>query len=101
MAQLAIETAEGWWRQHPLNQAGTVAAQASMTLIKPYAQREPLNTVAIAAGATVLLLVLKPWRLLFRPKVILSAVGGIALYALKTKSPNDWLSAVLPSRASR
>lgn len=98
VASLVLEAAQGWWRHHPLNQAGTVAAQASLTVIKPYAKKKPLNTFAIAAGATVLLLVLKPWRLLLRPRVILSAVTGIAMYALKTKSPRDWLSAVLPPR---
>ena len=98
VASLVLEAAQGWWRHHPLNKAGTVAAQASLTVIKPYAKKEPLITFAIAAGATVLLLVLKPWRLLLRPRFILSAVTGTALYALKTKSPRDWLSAVLPPR---
>ena len=99
MAALAIEAAEGWWRQHPLNKVGTVAAKASMPVVKAYAKKEPLYTVAIAAGVTVLVLLLKPWRLLFRPKLILSAATGIALYALKNRSSRDWVSAFFPSRS--
>ncbi|NUZ05076.1 hypothetical protein [Piscinibacter koreensis] len=69
-ASLLMATLERWWRRHPLHDAVVVAAEASRNAIVPYAQRNPNQLVLGSVALGAVLVILRPWRLLFRRRML-------------------------------
>ena len=86
---LVLDTAKSWWLDH--RHTAQTVGRASQALVRPIAKRHPAGLVgsALAAGAVVVLL--RPWRLLLRPKILMGAASLIAAQAVKRRSPTSWV----------
>ena len=69
-AGIVVEAVRGWWSQHPLHLATLVAADATRTLVRPFARRNPFVLVAGAVAVGGLIFWLKPWRGFLRPALL-------------------------------
>ena len=75
-ANLVLETAQGWLHHHRDTVEG--ADRACRTLLKPVARQYPMSLLIGAAAAGAGLLLLRPWRLLFRAKVFFALASVLA-----------------------
>ena len=71
---LAIDSARSWWEAHPLHTAATVVAATSGPVLAPIARRNPKGVLLTAFGLGAVLVLIKPWRILLRPSVLISTV---------------------------
>ena len=95
---LVVDTAKSWWHEH--RETAQTAGQASQALVTPIAQRHPQSLVGAAAAFGALLVLLRPWRLLLRRKVVFGAASLVASQAMRSRSPGEWLQ-MLTKPASR
>jgi hypothetical protein len=90
MATALLEGLAAWWRKHPLHRAGNAAAAASSELLGPIARRNPGAVLLIAVGSGILLACARPWRLLFRPATLFSAIAQIGRLSTRGPSAKAW-----------
>ena len=90
---IVLDTAKGWWQDH--GAAAQTAGQASRAVLQPMAKRNPAGLVGLAVGAGVLLVLLKPWRWLLRPKFLFAVASLVATQAIKGRSASAWLQTAL------
>jgi hypothetical protein len=87
----ARDMVDDWWRYHPAHMAGDLARPA----LASYASRKPVQYLAIAAGAGVLLLLLRPWKLISATGVLVAVakspqVASLVMSAMATShNPRD------------
>lgn len=85
---VARRVGERWWRRHPAN----AVSQLAKPLLQRYARERPFKVVGIAAGVGVLLVVVKPWRLL--------SITAIAAAVLKTSDVADLVTTLMHNNNS-
>ena len=94
---VAVDTAKSWWHEH--QSTVQTVGQASQALVTPIAQRNPKGLLGAAVAVGALVVLLRPWRLLLRRKVLFGALSLIASQAMRSRSPGQWLQ-VLTKQAS-
>lgn len=82
-ATLLAATLERWWARHPLHDAAVVAGAASRRAIVPYAQRNPVQLVLGAVAVGAVLVLLRPWRLLLRRRMLFALLPHFLATAVK------------------
>ena len=80
-AAVVIDTAKGWWQDH--GSAARITGQASQALLRPMAKRYPGSMIGAAVAVGAVLVLLRPWRLLFRPKFLFAVGALVATQAIK------------------
>ena len=80
-AAVVIDTAKGWWQDH--GRAARLTGQASQALLRPMAKRYPGSMIGAAVAVGAVLVLLRPWRLLFRPKFLFAVGALVATQAIK------------------
>lgn len=96
---LAMHTAKTWWQEH--RTTAQTAGQASQAIVAPIARKHPGSAILVAAGIGAGLILLRPWRLLLRPKILIGAASLIATQAIRTRSASSWLQMALKLAGSR
>ncbi len=96
---LAMDTAKTWWREH--RTTAKSAGQASQAIVEPIARKHPGSAILVAAGIGAGLVLLRPWRLLLRPRILIGAASLIATQAIRTRSASSWLQIALKLAGSR
>ena len=76
-ARLVLEALRLWWGRHPLRVVGTVAFDATKTLVQPLARQHPLALVLAAAVVGATLRWTRPWRWLLRPGAVTAVLAGL------------------------
>ena len=56
----ATDAVQGWWADHPAQQAGVVAGKVSTTLVQPVAREYPRFTLVVAGSLGAAFVLLKP-----------------------------------------
>ena len=97
----ATDAVQGWWANHPAHQAGVVAGKVSSTLVQPVAREYPRITLAVAGALGAAVILLKPWRWLLRPKVLIGAATQIGASRIKKPRQTSWLSLLASLAKSR
>jgi hypothetical protein len=97
-APVVMDAVQAWWAQHPLRVVGLVAANATMTALRPAAQRHPLGLVAGALLAGALLAWSRPWRWLVKPALFAGLLPQLFSKTLAQIPAHSWI-AVLTSLA--
>jgi hypothetical protein len=90
-ASVIIDAARAWWAQHPLRQAGTLAVDATVAVVRPLAQRHPVKLVLGAFVAGVLIAWMRPWRWLPRPALLSGLFPHILEKAVAELPVQSWL----------
>jgi hypothetical protein len=67
-----------WWRHHPAHMGVELATPA----LSAYAERKPMQYLAIAAGVGAVLMLLRPWRLISVTGLIVALVKSSQLSSL-------------------
>jgi hypothetical protein len=80
---------EGWWHQSPARTAATAAAEAAQRLVVPVAGKRPIGSILVALGMGWLLALLRPWRLLLRPALVIGVLFQVAVQAAKRAPPTN------------
>ena len=75
--KLAKQAVVSWWRYHPAH----IAVDAGRPYLAAYARDKPLQMLGIATGVGVLLVVVKPWRLISMTGLIVTAIRSTNLPA--------------------
>lgn len=78
-----LEAAKKWWQAH--RDIAQTAGQASQALVTPIARRHPASLLGAAAAAGTAVGLLRPWRLLLRPKIFLGAAWLVASQAFRRR----------------
>jgi hypothetical protein len=86
-----IDTARGWWAQHPLRPALTLAAQAAQTAVAPLAQRHPLLLLTASLVAGGLFAWSRPWRWLLSPALLAGLMPQLLTTAMARVPGPAWL----------
>ena len=92
---LALDTAKSWWHDH--RDTAQTAGQASQVLVTPIAQRHPQSLLGAAAALGALVVLLRPWRLLLRRKVLFGVTSLLASQAMRSRSPGQWFQMLTES----
>ena len=74
---------ERWWVKHPLHDAALLAVDASRSALVPIARRNPLKLVFGSLFVGALLVIVRPWRLLFRLALLKSLLPHVLTIAAK------------------
>ena len=89
--ETAREAVDNWWRYHPAHMAVEIARPA----LSSYARRKPVQYLGIAAAAGVVVVLLRPWKLISVTGVLVALVkspqvAGLVMTALSSgKNPQD------------
>ena len=96
---LMVDTAKSWWHEH--RDTAQTAGQASQAMVTPIAQRHPESLLGAAAALGTLVVLLRPWRLLFRRNVLFGAASLVASQAMRSRSPGQWLQMLTKSATKK
>lgn len=91
-----LDTARGWWAQHPLRPMLMLAMQATQSAVAPLARRHPLALVAAALAAGSVFAWSRPWRWLLSPALLAGLMPQLLTTAMARVPGPAWL-AVLAS----
>ena len=91
--ELAIDAAKAWWSEH--RDSARLTGQASQAVKTPIARKHPGSLLGVAAAAGALLVLLRPWRLLLRPKILFGAISLVATQAIRSRSASSRLQAAM------
>ena len=72
-----------WWRHHPAH----MGVELATPMLSNYAQRKPVQYLAIAAAVGAFVVVVRPWRLI--------TVGGLLAALLKSSQVSSLLMSAL------
>jgi len=78
---LVLDTAQTWLRGHGATKR--TIGLASQTALAPLVRSHPGAMIGAAAGVGAVLVLVKPWRFLLRPKVLLVAASLLGTQAIK------------------
>jgi hypothetical protein len=100
-AGVLVEAVRGWWSQHPLHLATLVAADATRTMVRPLARRNPFVLIAGALVVGGLVLWLMPWRGFVRPALLAGLLPQSISRAVAHVPMESWISALLAMATQR
>jgi hypothetical protein len=89
------EALNGWWSQHPLRVAGTLAADSTRAVLQPLARSNP---IALALGALLLgglVAWSRPWRWLFKPALFAGLGPQLLAKSIAHLPLTAWLQALI------
>ncbi len=80
---LAADALASMWNRHPARRVAEVALAASRPVVARTARRDPVSLGIGAVGLGTLLVLVKPWRLLLRPKSVVKTLPKAARQVMK------------------
>ena len=92
---VVIEAVRQWWARHPLHVAGRAASTAAQVIVQPLAQRHPVGLMLGAAVIGGLVVLLRPWRWLFKPALSAGLLPQLFRTAAASVPAGTWTTALL------
>lgn len=98
---VVVDSVRGWWAQHPLHFAGTLAGNTVRGMMRPMARRSPYRLVFAAVAVGGLLYWVKPWRGLLKPALLAGLLPHLVSRAVANVPMESWMSTLMTMGASK
>lgn len=94
-ASILIDALRGWWVEHPMRAAGSVALDAATAALRPMAKRNPLGLIVIALFVGGLLAWSRPWRWIVQPALFAGLSSQLFRKSVAKVSVESWMEVLV------